>query len=123
MKEKERVARCRTNLLSPHTIPPTHGKWLECLLIIPIETFLVSRVAFGQKPFRMENARLHPVVRIVLNILQIYTNDILDDGQRSFIFYRYSQKKDALTPPGIQWPSIIWPSGGIILGRFIGVGW
>lgn len=43
----------------------------------------------------MKNSRLHPVVGIVLNILQIYTYDILGADQRSLIFSNCGLEVDA----------------------------
>ena len=42
----------------------------------------------------MEYARLHPVVRIVLDVLQIHADDGLDAGQRSFVFSKCSARVD-----------------------------
>ena len=74
------------NLLPTHAISPTHRKWLECLLVIAIETFLVPLIGFRQESFRMKNSRLHPIDGIVLNVLQIYTDDVLKAGQRTVVF-------------------------------------
>ena len=87
--------KCRiVNLLSTHTIPSTYRKRLEGLLIILIETFLVSRIIFWQKSLRMKDLRLDPIIGIVLDILQIYTDNVLDLGQRSLILYKYSLEAD-----------------------------
>ena len=43
----------------------------------------------------MKNPRLDPIIRIVLNILQIYTNDVLGTGQRSLIYYKCSLEAHA----------------------------
>ena len=85
---KERAAgRFIADLLPTHTVSPTYGKRLERLFIILIETLLVPRITFGQESLRMENARLHPVVRIVLDVLQIHADDVLGARQRLSIFY------------------------------------
>lgn len=65
------------DLLPAHTIPSTNGKRLKRLLVILIETLLVSRIGVGQESFGMENARLHPVVEIILDVLQIHADDVL----------------------------------------------
>ena len=84
---KERAAGCFiADLLPTHTVSPTNGKRLERLLIIFIETLLVPRIAFRQESLRMENARLHPVVRIILDILQIHPDDVLRARQRLYVF-------------------------------------
>ncbi len=57
------------NLLPTHAVPPTHGKWLESLLVIPSETLLVSRIGFGQESFGMKNVGFHPIFGIVLDVL------------------------------------------------------
>ena len=76
----------------------------------------------------MENARLDPVYqnrsvcfaslhRIVFWLhVSCYVPSV--DVARSFM-----RDKGVLTPPGIQRPSMIGPSGGTTLGRLIDVGW
>lgn len=43
----------------------------------------------------MEDPRLHPVVGIVLDVLQIYADDVLGACQRLFVFCECSYKVDA----------------------------
>jgi len=77
--------------LSAHAVTSTHGEWLEGHLVLAIEALVVSRVRLGQEPFRVENTRLHPVVRVVLDVLQVHADDVLVTSQQigQFIQIRY----------------------------------
>ena len=57
------------DLLSTHTITATDGERLESLLIVGIESLVVSRICLGQESLWVENTRFEPVARIVLDVL------------------------------------------------------
>ena len=57
------------DLLSTHTITATHGERLESLLIVLVESHVVSRIYWGHESLWVENTRFDPLVRIVLDVL------------------------------------------------------
>lgn len=69
--------------LSAHAVTSTHGERLEGHLVLSIEALVVSRVGLGQKSFRVKNARLDPVVRVILDVLQIHADDVLATSQQT----------------------------------------
>lgn len=78
------------DLLPTHTVPTTHRERLKRLLIIPVKSLFVSRIGLWQESLRMENARLDPVIRIVLYVLQVYADYILLTSQLLYAFCRCS---------------------------------
>ena len=57
------------DLLSTHTITATDGERFESLLVVLVESHVVSRIGLGHESLWVKNTRFDPVVRIVLDIL------------------------------------------------------
>lgn len=70
------------DLLSTHAVAPTDGEWLEGLLVLSVEALVISGVGSRQEPFGMENSRLHPMLRVILDVLQVDADDVLNANQR-----------------------------------------
>lgn len=50
---------------------------MKGLFVIHVESRIVSSIAFGQEPLRVEDPRFDPILGGVLDVLEIYADDAL----------------------------------------------
>ena len=63
--------------LSTNAVASADREWLERGFVIFFEAWIVSRIILGKKTLRVEDARFHPIVGVIVDILEVDTNDSL----------------------------------------------